>query len=183
MSPEQVTVDPIELNYTLTSDDWLDGFATQRRHFRRTMLIVGVVAVLVVAVVASGSFRNVSAGGFVAVLAVVFLGLLLLKLLLGSRSRWIYRWHVRLIMRGNPWLSQPIRATVADTGLHLTNATVSSTAAWSQYPLYLETDRSFVLLASANIGAAVLILPKRGLGGADPTSLRSMLDTHSQRRS
>jgi hypothetical protein len=39
MSSEQVTVGPVELNYTLTEDDWLDGFVAHRRRVRRPWLV------------------------------------------------------------------------------------------------------------------------------------------------
>jgi YcxB-like protein len=107
-------------------------------------------------------------------------GLLLFRFLVAAR--WMYRWQVRLLMRGNPWLSEPIRAIVDDTGLRLTSASRSETAAWSQYLRYVETDRSFVLRASERLGAAVLVLPKRGLVTGDPAPLRALLETHCQRR-
>ena len=121
------------------------------------------------------SAADVAALAMVALVA-IGLGLLLFRLLVAAR--WIYRWQVRLIMRGNPWLSEPIRATVDDTGLRLTSASRSETAAWSHYLRYVETERSFVLRASERLGAAVLVLPKRGLVTGDPAPLRALLETH-----
>lgn len=85
-------------------------------------------------------------------------------------------------MRGNPWLSQPVRAAVTDAGIHLRSATEDAKIAWSHYPFYVETDRSFVLLASKGLGAMSVVLPKRGLVEADPSRLRAPLATHTRER-
>jgi hypothetical protein len=188
MSSEQITVGPVELSYTLTEEDWLDGFVAHRRRVRRPwlvpVLIVAALVGLLLGRVFFGGSRAMSAGDVAALATVALvdigLGLLLFRLLVGTR--WIYRWQVRLIMRGNPWLSEPIRATVDDTGLRLTSASRSETAAWSHYLRYVETDRSFVLRASERLGAAVLVLPKRGLVTGDPAPLRALLETRCHRR-
>jgi YcxB-like protein len=188
MSSEQVTVGPVELSYTLTRDDWLDGFVSHRRRLRRPwmvpLVIVAALVGLIPGLVSSDDSRTMSTGN-VAALAIsalvgVGVGLLLIRPLVGAR--WIYRWQVRLIMRGNPWLSEPIRATVDDTGLRLTSASRSETAAWSNFPRYVESDRSFVLRASERLGAAILVLPKRGLVTGDPAPLRALLERHCHRR-
>jgi hypothetical protein len=184
MSPEQVVVGPVELSYTLTQDDWLDGFVAHRRHLRRPWLVPLVIVAAVVGLlprlVLSDDSRAMSAGDVAALavsaLVAIGIGLLLFRILI--RVRWMYRWPVRLIIRGNPWLSEPIRATVDDTGLRLTSASRSETAAWSNYLRYVETDRSFVLRASERLGAAILVLPKRGLATGDPAPLRALLETH-----
>ncbi|SCE69848.1 hypothetical protein GA0074695_0401 [Micromonospora viridifaciens] len=187
MSSEQVSVGPVELSYTLTEDDWLDGFVAHRRRVRRPwlvpVLIAAVLVGLILGYVISDGARAMSAA-VVAALAMVALvgiglGLLLFRLLVAAR--WIYRLQVRMIMRGNPWLSEPIRAAVDDTGLRLTSTSRSETAAWSQYLRYVETERSFVLRASERLGAAVLVLPKRGLVTGDPATLRALLETHCHR--
>jgi hypothetical protein len=185
MPSENVTTGPVRLHYTLTSDDLLDGFAAQHLSIRHpwylrwlsTLLVLGVLAVVFGSSVVS---RNMSAGSVAAfaivfvVTAFVIVGLsLLLRQLLGV-PRWIYRLPVRNIMRGNPALSQPMQATVTDTA-------GESTTGWPQYPVHVETDQSFVLLASQRRGAAVLVLPKRGLAGSDPAPLRALLATHSRR--
>jgi hypothetical protein len=188
MSSEQITVGPVELNYTLTEDDWLDGFVAHRRHLRRPWLVpvlIGAALVgLLPGLVSSDGSRAMSATDVAApatvALVAIGLGLLLFRLLIAAR--WIYRWQVRLIMRGNPWLSEPIRAIVDDTGLRLNSASRSETAAWSQYLRYVETERTFVLRASERLGAAVLVLPKRGLVTGDPARLRALLETHCHRR-
>ena len=123
MSSEQVSVGPVELNYTLTEDDWLDGFIAHRRRVRRpwlvpVLIVAALVGLLIGRVISDGS-RAMSAADVAALATValvgVGLGLLLFRFLVAAR--WMYRWQVRLIMRGNPWLSEPIRATVDDTGL------------------------------------------------------------------
>jgi hypothetical protein len=192
MPLENVTADPVELHYTLTSDDLLDGFAAQNRSISRpwylrwlsTLLTVGVIAVVFVSSAVSG---NVAAGtaaiGAVVVLVVVVpvavgFSLLLRPLTHGS---WIYRLQVRQIMRGNPALSQPMHVMVTESGVHFSSATGQSTTSWAQYPLHVETDRSFALLASQRRGGAVLVLPKRGLDAAGSATLRSLLAAHSRR--
>lgn len=189
MTSERVTTGPVELRYTLTSDDLLDGVVAQLRGIRRRWL-VALLAVPPLVGLAIGFVRSegwelptdaapVIAVAFLVVLLVaVGVGLLVYRLL----SRWVYRWQARLIMRGNPSLSQPIRTTVTDTGVHVSNAAGESRWSWPQYPLYVETDRSFVLLASKGLGAVVLVLPKRGLVGEDSARLRALLDTHCHRR-
>ncbi|OKI41024.1 YcxB family protein [Micromonospora sp. CB01531] len=188
MSSEQVTVGPVELSYTLTQDDWLDGFVAHRRRVRRPWLVpvlfVAALVGLLLGLLSSDGSRAMSAADLAALatvaLVAIGLGLLLFRLLVAAR--WIYRWQVRLLMRGNPWLSEPIRATVDDTGLRLSSASRSETAAWSHYLRYVETDRSFVLRASERLGAAILVLPKRGLVTGDPAPLRTLLETHCHLR-
>ena len=188
MSSEQVAIDPVELSYTLTQDDWLDGFIAHRRHVRRPWLVPLLIAAAIVGIlpglIASHDSRAMSVGEIAALALVVpvaiVIGLLLFRLLV--TARWMYRWQVRLMMRGNPWLSEPIRATVDDTGLRLTSASRSESAAWSNYLRYVETDRSFVLRASERPGAAILVLPKRGLVTGEPAPLRALLEAHCHRR-
>ncbi|SCE72736.1 hypothetical protein GA0074696_0481 [Micromonospora purpureochromogenes] len=195
MPSENVTTDPVQLHYTLTSDDLLDGFAAHNRGIPRpwylrwlsTLLTVGLLAVVFVSSALSG---NVAAGtaviGGVVVLVVVVpvvVGFSLLLRRLFGGSSWIYRLQVRQIMRGNPALSQPMEATVTDTGVHLSSAAGQSTTSWAAYPLHVETDRSFVLLASERRGGAVLVLPKRGLDATGLAPLRSLLAAHSRRLS
>ncbi|HEU0042893.1 MAG TPA: YcxB family protein [Jiangellaceae bacterium] len=188
MSAEQCTTSPIELHYTLTSEDLFDGIVAQQRGFRPRWLIA-LVTVAVLAGLAKGlvsaTIWELSAW---AVAAVVVVSLVLVLVAAGSSLlllrvlfAWIFRWQARLIVRGNPWLSQPIRATVTETGVHVSNSTGESRSGWAQYPVYAETDRSFVLLASQRRGAVMLALPKRGLVGSDPAPLRALLATHSHR--
>lgn len=189
MASEQVTTGPVELRYTLTTDDLLDGVVAQLRGIRRRWL-AGLLMVPPLLGVAIGLGRSevwelpakgiliVAAACLVLILVVAALSLLLHRLLL----RGVYRWQVRLIMRGNPWLSQPVRTTVTDLGVHVSNPTGESRSSWSQYPLYVETDRSFVLLASRGLGAMALVLPKQGLAGEDAARLRALLDARSHRR-
>jgi hypothetical protein len=188
MSAEQVTVGPLELGYALTEADWVDGFIAHRRRLRRPwllpLLIVAALVGILVGHVRSGRSSAMSVTEVVVLVAVavtsVGFGLLLFRFLV--RARWIYRWQARLIMRGNPWMSEPIRAVVDDAGLRLTSASRTETAAWSQYPRYVETDQSFVLRASDRRGAAILVLPKRGVDTGDPAPLRALLEAHCDRR-
>ncbi|MGI5524689.1 YcxB family protein [Micromonospora sp. CA-259024] len=190
MSSEQVTTGAIELRYTLTSDDLRDGVAAQQRGIWRR----GLVALLTVPPLlglAEGFVRLevwelpadavsiIVVASLLLALVIVGFSVLLYRLLLLL----VYRWQARLILRGNPWLSQPIQTTVTDTGVHVSNATGESRSSWSQYPLYHESDQSFVLLASRGLGAMALVLPKRGLVGEDAARLRAVLDTHCHRRS
>lgn len=77
-----------------------------------------------------------------------------------------------------------MRTTLTDTGIgvHTSNGAVESRWSWPQFPLYVETDLSFVLLASKRLGATAFVLPKRGLGAEDSAQLRALLDTHCHRR-
>ncbi|HEX5597762.1 MAG TPA: YcxB family protein [Micromonosporaceae bacterium] len=189
MSSEQVAANLIELHYTLSSEDWYDAVVVQQRGiWRRWLVVIMAVAILIglaKGFVSSAAWElpasTIAIGAvLLLVLGLVAVGfsLLLFRLL----SSWMWRLSAHLLMRGNPWLSQPIRADVDESGLHLSSAGKESTDGWSHYPLYLETDRSFVLLASKGVGSAMLVLPKRGLVGADPTQLRALLDTYSCRR-
>ncbi|MEV4619063.1 YcxB family protein [Asanoa sp. NPDC049573] len=185
---EQVTVGPVTLGYTLTEADWVDGLVAHRRGLRRPWLLPLLIVAALVGVLLgharSGRSSAMTVTDVVVLVAVavggVVFGLLLFRFLV--RARWIYRWQARLIMRGNPWLSEPIRAVVDGSGLRLTSASRTETAAWSQYLRYVETDRSFVLRASDRAGAAVLVLPKRGLDSGDPAPLRALLEANCDRR-
>lgn len=184
MSSEQVTAGPVELSYTLTEDDLLDGFVAHRRGVRRPWLIPLVIGYALlgclIGVISTGGFPTTS-GVDLAVLAAVAVfaagfGLVLFRLLVGAH--WLYRWQVRLFVRGNPWMCEPIEAAVDDAGLRLRSQSRSESAAWSQYLRYVETERSFVLRASERLGAMVLVLPKRGLVTGDPAPLRALLEAH-----
>lgn len=180
MTAEQVTTEPIEVRYTPTQDDLAEGFAARRRGWRVVVLAVTVLLALAVGFLRSGAWDlpTDSAAVVVAVLLAVGLGLLANRFLL----RGIHRWRARLVLRGNPRLSQPVRAGVSDLGVSADNATGASMSSWSLYPLYVERKRSFVLLASAGLTAMPLVLPKRALPEDDIARLRTVLDLHSQRR-
>ncbi|HEX5595412.1 MAG TPA: YcxB family protein [Micromonosporaceae bacterium] len=189
MPSEQVAVEPIQLHYTLTSEDWYDAVVAQQRGvWRRWLVVIMMVAFLIV--LAKGFISSAAwelPASTIAIGAVLFLVLGLAAvgfclLLFRLLSSWMWRLSAHLLMRGNPWLSQPIRGRLDESGLHLSSAGKESRDGWSHYPLYLETDRSFVLLASKGVGSVVLVLPKRGLVGADPAQLRALLDTYSCRR-
>jgi hypothetical protein len=189
MPAEQSAIDPIELRYTITSEDLVDVVAALARDRQRRSLIaictVGALFLLVEGAFAvaetlerSPDMTLIVVGIFlVVVLAVVGFGWLANRF----TSSLLHRWQARLIWRANPWMSQPVEATVTDQGLQLRNTAMEMRSDWSQYPLYRETDRSFVLLASKRLGATILVLPKRGLDGVDPAQLRHLLDTHCQR--
>lgn len=193
MASEQVAAGPVELRYVLTEDDLLDGITAQRRGVGRRW-VVAVLAIAPLVGLAIGLVRaevwemSANAALIIAVVSLVLLlvgvgvSLVLYWLLHRFLSRLVYRWQARLILRGNPWLSQPVCTTVTDSGVRAGNATGESRWFWSSFPLYAETDRSFVLLASKGLGAMALVLPKRGLGEEDATRLRALLDTHSHRR-
>ena len=188
MTSEQVTTGPIELRYTVTSDDLLDGVTAQLRIRRRwlvALLAIPPLVGLAIGFVRSEGWELSADSALIIVifsLVVVLLAAGLSLPLYRSVLRLACRWQVRLIMRGNPWLSEPVRTTVTDTGVQASNAAGESRSSWSQYPLYVETDRSFVLLASKGLGAVALVLPKRGLVGEDSARLRTLLDTHCHRR-
>jgi hypothetical protein len=189
MSPEPAPVEPIRLGYALTHDDLRDGIAAQqRRGWLRWLVPILTVAAL--ASVGKGLYSaevwQLPAGAVAIVVVVVLvlaaiiagLGILLVRLALAA----MYRWQAHLLVRGNPWLSQPVRATVTDAGIHLRSAAEDATIAWSRHPFYIETDRSFVLLSSKRLGAMLVVLPKRGLVEADPARLRAMLAAHACER-
>jgi YcxB-like protein len=189
MLPERATTRPIQLAYTLTHDDLRDSVAAQQhRLWGRWLVPVLVVAALGAAVMgfifteiwelSVGAAAIAAAITLVVTAVIVGIALLLLRLLTTA----IYRWQARLLVRGNPWLSQPVHATATDTGIHLRSGTGDATTAWSHYPYYIETNQSFVLLASKGIGAMSVVLPKRGLVDADPSQLRAMLATHARER-
>jgi uncharacterized membrane protein YeaQ/YmgE (transglycosylase-associated protein family) len=196
MTFDQVTTGPIELRYTLTADDLADGFIARRSGQRRRGFVMAAAAPLIGLVIGAvlaevWKVRADKAGSLAVTLVVLLLGAealvlllywlyarLLYPRLLGS----IYRWQGRLILRGNPWLAEPIRATVTDAGVHAGNVTGEGTSYWSQFPLYTETDVSFVLLASKRFSASPFVLPKRGLAGEDAERLRALLGAHCTRR-
>jgi len=187
MTSDQVTMDPIELCYTLTQDDLVDGIAAQQRGlwrgWRVALLVVPALLGLAIGFVRSEAWDMPADAVPIivaATLAIVLLaagaGLLIHRLLL----RRIHLWQARLILRGNPGLSQPIRTTASDMGISADHATGASISSWSLYPLYVETAHSFVLLASKRLGAMALVLPKRALLDDDSARLRAMLDTYSR---
>ncbi|MCX4469473.1 hypothetical protein C5N14_12925 [Micromonospora sp. MW-13] len=189
MLSEVAKTRPIELAYTLTRDDLRDSVAAQQRRLwgRWLVPLLGVAALgAAISGFVSAEVWELSAGaaaiavaiGLLVAAVIAGIALLLIRLLTAA----IYRWQARLLVRGNPWLSQPVRATATDTGVHLRTSTGDATTAWSHYPYYIETNRSFVLLASKGIGAVSVVLPKRGLVEADPAQLRAMLATHARER-
>lgn len=189
MLPEPAPADSIRLGYALTHEDLRDGIAAQqRRGWVRWLVPILVIAVLAGIVVGlfSAETEELSARaaaialGVILVLAAIIGGLAVLLVRLALAA--MYHWQARLLLRGNPWLSQPVQATVTAAGIHLRSATEEATVSWAHHPFYLETDRSFVLLASKGLGATLVVLPKRGLVAADPAQLRAMLATHARER-
>ncbi|MEV4620836.1 YcxB family protein [Asanoa sp. NPDC049573] len=173
----------VELEYTLSEDDWLEGFVAHRRHIRRPWLVPLLVAAALVGLLLGRALGGgpvpTSLTDAAVTVAAVGLGLLLCWRLVVAR--WLHRWQARLLIRGNPWLSKPIRAFVDDNGLLLASPSRAETSPWSHYLRYVETERSFVLRESELTGSAVLVLPKRGLVEADPSLLRSLLEAHCHR--
>lgn len=188
MMSEQVTMDPIDFAYTLNQDDLADGIAAQLRGrwrgWRVALLAVAALVGLAIGFVRSegwdlpaDSAAIVAGACLVLVVLAVAVGLLVHRYLV----RRIRLWQARLIIRGNPALSRPIRTTLSDAGISADHPTGASMSSWSLYPLYVETDRSFVLLASKGLGAMALVLPKRALLGDDTARLRTVLDAYSHR--
>jgi hypothetical protein len=185
---EQVRTEPVELRYTVTADDLVDAIAAQRGGFRGWRAAWFVVPVLLGLAIGFGRAEVWDTPGhglliiaiftLVVALVAVAVGLVVFRFTV----RWVHRWQARLLLRGNPALAQPIRATLTEAGIHAENETGESRSAWSQYPLYVETDRSFVLLASKGLGAMAVVLPKRALPGDDVARLRALLDSKSRRR-
>ena len=192
---ERVVSGGIELGFTLSADDLLDGVIAQNRARRRRRWALPALVVFAPLVGLAIGFVSAHAWDVspaaVPKLVIVSLGLLVGGMGFGLLLYWLcvrllptalYRWQANLIMRGNPWMSHPVHGTVTDTGVHLVNDAAESTSTWSQFPLYAETQQSFVLQASKRRGAAVLVVPKRGLINADAAVLRTLLDSHCQRR-
>jgi len=192
---ERVVGGGVQLSFALSADDLLDGVIAQSRAGRRRRWVFPALVVFAPLVGLAIGFVSAHAwevsADAVPKLVMVSLGLLvggmgfgLLLYLLCVRLLPValYRWQARLIMRGNPWMSRPVRGTVTDAGVHLVNSAAESTSTWSQFPLYAETEQSFVLQASKRRGAAVLVVPKRGLVDADAAVLRTLLDAHCERR-
>ncbi|WP_328475210.1 YcxB family protein [Actinoplanes sp. NBC_00393] len=187
MSSEPATTAPIRLDYTLTPEDLRDAVAAQQRRGwlrRRVPMMIVVVAAATLTGLAAARVWEMPPGA--ALIAIVLaaavasvlgtIAVLVLNLILAG----VYRWQAHLLIRGNPSLSQPAQGTVTATGIHLRSATDEATYGWASYPLAIETDRSFVLLASRGLGAMVIVLPKRGVVDTDPSHLRALLTTHAQ---
>ncbi|MEV4619057.1 YcxB family protein [Asanoa sp. NPDC049573] len=179
---------PIELRYSLTPHDLVDGLGVQRhgvrRRWRIALLALPALVGLAIGLVRSNVWDRPADSAAAVVIACLVLVVLAVGFgLLTHRvfARRMRLWQARLIMRGNPAFSQPVRTTVSGVGISAENATGASRSSWSQYPLYVETDRSFVLLASKGFGAMALVLPKRAVVDGDATRLRAMLDAHSHR--
>lgn len=192
MFPQYASTDTVVLRYTLTSQDLVDGFAAKHRAVNRSWLLRWLGPILVTAVMTVVFLYKVITAEAISGPAVVAFGVLLLVVtgfvvalhLLMTRlvgPSVFYRLPVRQMMRGNPEFFQPMQVTLTSAGLHLTNASGESAIAWARHPFHIETDQLFVLLASRNRGAAVLVLPKRGLGSADVEPLRALLAAHTQR--
>ncbi|MEV0715433.1 YcxB family protein [Asanoa sp. NPDC050611] len=189
MTAQQATMGEIELSYTLTDDDLAEGIAAQRRGIRRgwwaALLMVPALVGLAIGLVRSAVWEapadaapQTAIACVAAVLLAVGVGLLTRRLLV----RRIHRWQARLLMRGNPTLARPIRTTVSSVGISVDNATGASMSSWSMFPLYVEGDHVFVLVASEGPGATALVLPRRALPDDDTARLRAVLDTYSHRR-
>jgi hypothetical protein len=182
------TADPVALHYTLGVDDLLDGFTAQRRAMRRpwyvrwlsTLAVAGVFLVITVRLAVSGDM-TVAAAVALAVLFLICAGLSIVLRRVMDGTRLVHRLTARQMIRGNPGLSQPMQTSITVGGVHLATAAGQSTLSWTQHPLHVESERSFVLLASERPGAAVLVLPKRGVGDGDLPRLRALLAAHTAR--
>jgi hypothetical protein len=187
----------VRLQYALTLDDLTDAFAAQNaahrpRFLRRPRTLTVVAGVVLAVVLADALIFHIVGLTVVATLigwALVITPFAILvhrlpdatlrRLPVGTH--WIFRLAARHLMRGTPTLTQETRTVLDDSGLCGRTETVEWTATWAQYPAFLETDRSFVLLASDRPGAQILPLPKRGLVPNDAERLRALLAEHSHR--
>jgi hypothetical protein len=169
-----MTDTPIELTVTaITADDYVDAFVARDRVARtarwasRPVLVgVGIVGALLALV---GRIWPVAFGLAVAAVVVGFPSLL-------------YRRVSRRLVRDNPGLHGPATLTVTADGVRTQATTTESRVSWSRYQRYVETTKSFVLLASDKPGAALQILPKRALSApAEIERLRALLDQHLRR--
>ncbi|SCL20605.1 hypothetical protein GA0070624_2047 [Micromonospora rhizosphaerae] len=186
------TAQPVLLEFTLTADDLLDGLTAAHRVIRRPwylrwlapLLTLGIVLVVALKSALSGDLTP-TVGVALAILAMFMLlfsvGLTLLFRRRLNPARLTYRWSSRQLIQGNPMLARPLRVSVGEAGVHIAGATGETRTAWSQYPYHLETARSFALLASDRLGAAVLVLPKRAMGETDAAGLRALLAAHTRR--
>lgn len=180
MTSTEPTLSPVQLQYTLTRDDWLDAFAAQfgairrpwylRRVFLGSILTLGVLEFVFLVLRDRFAPWAVAPIVFPIVIWVMY-----------GKPRLFYRRCARQIMASNPAFSQPVTVSVTEAGVRVETAVGESTVGWRLFPFHAETDRAFVLLASNRLGGAVQPLPKRGLGDSDAAPMRALLAAHSQR--
>jgi hypothetical protein len=188
MLPEKTSDAGIELHYTLSREDLVDGLAVQQRVARRAwwqrpgplrLLVAGGMLIFVVIL---GLSKGMSGAQFVAFILItlfaVGIGLAVARPL--DPNRLTRRLAVRQIMGGNPVFADPITCVVSPSGVRASTASGASTLNWSHFPYHAETDSAFALLASDRLGAAVQVLPKRGLDEAAIASLRALIASHSR---
>lgn len=179
MQSDDLTRNAVELRYSLTGEDLLEGFAAQHRTTKRpwhlrwpfAALLLAIGALIYVAVV----------GGLLPVVALVALVVPVAFAVLLAMPHRLYRRAVGQLMRANPMVSQPMTVTLSPAGIRTTGGIGETAVGWAHYPYHAETERVFALFASDRLGGAVLVLPKRGLPTADPEPLRALLESCSRR--
>lgn len=189
MLPADTTEGAVELRYTLTAEDVLDGLTARHRSVRRPwylrhsrlLVILAVVSIVYLSAARSGGLSRAGLLVFLVLILLTALVIVATRLAMRVPARMIQRASVRRMVRDNPAFCQPMVSTVSPAGLHVISGSGESTVRWTQYPLHVETERAFVLFASERPGGAMHVLPKRGLVEADPASLRALLASHSRR--
>jgi hypothetical protein len=165
----------VQLNYTLTVDDYRQGFKALRKRRLMTRItylfgyaIVAFAAIMLVLVLIffdSKSFQNVLPLIFAAVVWAAILWL----------SPWL---SARRIVSG-PVYTSPHTVNIVDTGLHSRTPVSDGTITWPSIVSWQEVDRIFAIFLSP---VAFIPIPKRVMTDPQQEEFRALLQQHVKPR-
>lgn len=169
MADEPAADERVELAYTPTVADFREALAARSRATRagrrqRAFLYLLVVCGPLIAALDLSTGKGI---GF----PPVFMVLAALALLLWLPRLQAGQFHKLTADKGE------FTATVAASGVTITNRHSTSTLTWQAVPHHVETPGLFVLLSNDKNNSCLAVLPKRGT--ADPDRLRAVLDRHA----
>lgn len=151
----------IELRWTPERKDWVEAIraVSWLHRWSRVLALLAVVGAV------SGFWKHMWALGS---------GLLVAAILLFV----ITDLQVREAFRRNPRASKQQSAVLDDDGVHVSVDDARTDFGWHAFHSWREISRSYLLRLGKTSSTAVLVIPKRALGGDAAHTLTELLTTH-----
>lgn len=161
-------IPPVQLNYTLTADDYRQGFKAirKRRLMSRLMywfgyFIIALALFLLVATLIIGDRNQISN-----VLPLCFIALVWAAIL------WLSPWLTARRVTSGPVYTSPHTVNIDETGLHSRTPVSDGTITWPSIVCWQEVDRIFAIFLSP---ISFVPIPKRAMTAEQQEEFRAML--------